>query len=100
MTTLTPRNKKMALLCAISFLNLSIFTLAGEMKEADTTGNHQNRIEIKDFVFNPQILTVKSGEEITWINRHEEPHTVLTVDKQLKTSPALDTDQEIHDTAG
>jgi hypothetical protein len=64
----------MALLCAISFINLSIFALAGEMKEADTTGNQQNRIEIKDFAFNPQTLTVKSGEKITWINRDEEPH--------------------------
>ncbi|PYJ11610.1 MAG: hypothetical protein DME96_03985 [Verrucomicrobia bacterium] len=100
MTTLTPRNKKMALLCAISFLNLSIFALAGEMKEADTTDNNQNRIEIKDFAFNPQNLTVKSGEKITWINRDEEPHTVVSVEKQFKKSTALDTDQEFTITAG
>ena len=99
MKTLTLRNKKMALLCAISFLNLSIFALAGEMKEADT-GNHQNRIEIKDFAFNPQTLTVKSGEKITWINRDEEPHTVVSVEKQFKKSTALDTDQEFAITAG
>ena len=90
----------MVLLCAISFLNLSIFTLAGEMKEADTTGNQQNRIEIKDFAFNPQILTVKSGEKITWINRDEEPHTVVSVEKQFKKSTALDTDQEFTITTG
>jgi len=90
----------MAILCAISFLNLSIFTLAGEMKEADTTGNQQNRIEIKDFAFNPQILTVKSGEKITWINRDEEPHTVVSVEKQFKKSTALDTDQEFTITTG
>ncbi|PYJ63781.1 MAG: hypothetical protein DME74_02110 [Verrucomicrobia bacterium] len=100
MKTLTQRNKKMAILCAISFLNLSIFTLAGEMKEADTTGNQQNRIEIKDFAFNPQILTVKSGEKITWINRDEEPHTVVSVEKQFKKSTALDTDQEFTITTG
>jgi plastocyanin len=100
MKTLTLRNKKMALLCAISFLNLSIFALAGEMKEADSTGNKQNRIEIKDFAFNPQTLTVKSGERITWINRDEEPHTVVSVEKQFKKSTALDTDQEFTITAG
>lgn len=99
MKTLTYRNKKMALLCAISFLNLSIFALAGEMKEADT-GNQQNRIEIKDFAFYPQTLTVKSGEKITWINRDEEPHTVVSVEKQFKKSTALDTDQEFTITAG
>src|SRR6266571_3725904 len=100
MKTLTQRNKKMALLCAISFLNLSIFALAGEMKEADTTGNQQNRIEIKDFAFNPQVLTVKSGEKITWINRDEEPHLVVSVEKQFKKSGPLDTDQEYTITAG
>ena len=100
MKTLTLRNKKMALLCAISFLNLSIFALAGEMKEADSTGNKQNKIEIKDFAFNPQTLTVKSGEKITWINRDEEPHTVVSVQKQFKKSNALDTDQEFTITAG
>jgi plastocyanin len=100
MKTLTLRNKKMALLCAISFLNLSIFALANEMKEADSTGNKQNKIEIKDFAFNPQTLTVKSGEKITWINRDEEPHTVVSVEKQFKKSNALDTDQEFTITAG
>ena len=100
MKTLTLRNEKMALLCAISFLNLSIFALAGEMKEADTTGSKQNRIEIKDFAFNPQTLTVKSGETVTWINRDEEPHTVVSVGKKFKKSTALDTDQEFTITAG
>ena len=65
MTTFTLKNKIAALLCAISFLNLSFFALADEMKNADSK---QNRIEIKDFAFNPQTLTVKSwlhfGENI------------------------------------
>jgi plastocyanin len=100
MKTLTQRNKKMALLCAISFLNLSIFALADEMKEADTTGDQQNRVEIKDFAFNPQTLTVKSGEKITWINRDEEPHTVVSVGKKFKKSTALDTDDTFTLTAG
>jgi plastocyanin len=100
MTTLTPINKRMALLCAISFLNLSILALGGEMKNVDETTTKQNRIEIKDFAFNPQTLTVKSGEKITWINRDEEPHTVVSVEKQFKKSTALDTDQEFAITAG
>jgi len=100
MKTLTATNKKLALLCAISFLNLSIFAFDGEMNEARNTGDKQNRIEIKDFAFNPQILTVKSGEQITWINRDDEPHTVVSVEKQFKKSTALDTDQEFTITAG
>jgi plastocyanin len=87
-------------MCAISFLNLSIVALGGEMKDAAGTATKQNKIEIKDFAFNPQTLTVKSGQTITWINRDEEPHTVVSVEKQFKKSTALDTDQEFTITAG
>jgi plastocyanin len=95
MTTLISTIRIAALLCAISFSYLS--APAGEMKEAGTSGN---RIEIKDFAFNPQTITVKSGERITWINRDEEPHTIVSVEKQFKKSSALDTDQEFTITAG
>ena len=100
MTTLTPKNKTAALLCGIAFLNLSLFALAGEMKNDDSTSSKQNRIEIKDFAFNPQTITVKSGEKVTWINRDEEPHTIVSVGKQFKKSTALDTDQEFTITVG
>jgi plastocyanin len=87
-------------LCVISFLNLCIVALAGEMKDTGSSGAGQNKIEIKDFAFNPQTIKVKSGEKITWINRDEEPHTVVSVEKQFKKSSALDTDQEFTITAG
>src|SRR5438445_655115 len=85
-------------LSAILCFNLSLFALGGEMKNADST--KPNRIEIKNFAFNPQTLTVKSGEKVTWINRDEEPHTIVSVEKQFKKSTALDTDQEFTITAG
>src|SRR5437773_5468623 len=97
MTTIT---LKKALLCGIALLNLSLFTRAGEMKDAGGDAGGKTQIEIKDFHFTPQILTVKSGEKITWINRDEEPHTVVSVEKQFKKSVALDTDQEFTITAG
>lgn len=98
MITLTQKNKIAALLCGVAFLNLSLFALGGEMKDGDST--EHNRIEIKDFAFNPQTITVKPGEKVTWINRDEEPHTVVSVEKQFKKSTALDTDQEFTITAG
>jgi len=100
MTTLIRQNKVAALLCGITFLNLSLFAVAGEMKDAGSAGTKGNKIEIKDFAFNPQTITVKSGEKITWINRDEEPHTIVSVEKQFKKSTALDTDQEFTITAG
>src|SRR5258708_23562090 len=87
-----------ALLCGIS--GFSVLALAGEMKDTGTSGAGQNKIEIKDFAFNPQTITVKSGEKITWINRDEEPHTVVSVGKQFKKSPGLDTDETYTIVAG
>jgi plastocyanin len=94
------KGKMAAIVYGIGFLNLSFFALAGEMKDVSSTSAGGNRIEIKDFAFNPQKITVKSGEKVTWINRDEEPHTVVSVEKQFKKSPALDTDQEFTITAG
>ena len=99
MITVNTTKKMAALLSTITFLNLSLFALAGEMKNVDNT-DKQNKIEIKDFAFNPQTLTVKSGEKVTWINRDEEPHTIVSVEKQFKKSTALDTDQAFTITAG
>ena len=98
MSTLIAKVRTTALLCGISSLFLS--AIAGEMKGADSTGAGGNKIEIKDFAFNPQTITVKSGEKVTWINRDEEPHTIVSVEKQFKKSSALDTDQEFTITAG
>ena len=108
MTSLTQKNTSRALLCAVSFLGLSAIAIGSDMKQTDITtrpvlaaiSTKQNKIEIKDFAFNPQTLTVKSGEKITWVNRDEEPHTVVSVQKQFKKSTALDTDQEFTITAG
>lgn len=87
-----------ALLCGIT--GFSVMAVAGEMKDTGSSGVGQNKIEIKDFAFNPQTITVKSGEKITWINRDDEPHTVVSVEKQFKKSTALDTDQQFTITAG
>jgi plastocyanin len=98
MNTFISKVKIAALLCGIS--GFSVLALAGEMKDTGASGAGQNKIEIKDFAFNPQTITVKSGEKITWINRDEEPHTVVSVEKQFKKSTALDTDQEFTVVAG
>ena len=101
MTRLTQTTKRTALLCGISFLNLALFAIAGEMKDANgANAATKNQIVIKDFHFTPGTLKVKSGETITWINRDEEPHTVVSVEKQFKKSAPLDTDQEFTTIAG
>ncbi len=50
-------------------------------------------IEIKDFAFNPDALTVRAGTKLTWTNRDDTPHTVTsTATPPLFKSGALDSD--------
>jgi plastocyanin len=100
MTTIVFKNKLAALVFGITVLNIPLVAQTNEMKDTAGDAGTKAQIEIKDFHFNPQTLTVKSGEKITWINRDEEPHTVVSVEKQFKKSPPLDTDQEFTITAG
>jgi len=93
------RNETVQILLAISFLTMSILTFGQVEKETAPDNAKTNQIVIKDFHFDPQVLTVRSGEKITWINRDEEPHVVVSVEKQFKKSGPLDTDQEFTITA-
>jgi len=87
-------------LFTISSLFVTSLALGQSEKEVSVTDSKNNQIEIKDFHFTPEVITVKSGEKITWINHDEEPHTIVSVEKQFKKSPALDTDQQFSVTAG
>ena len=94
------RNKTVRILLTISFVTLSVLTFGQVEKEAAVESTKTNQIVIKDFHFDPQVITVRSGEKITWINRDEEPHTIVSDEKQLTKSGPLDTDQEFTITAG
>ena len=100
MHTFIARSTTARILFAVTSLFLSNSILGQAENKPLADGPKQNQIVIKDFHFEPEVLTVKSGEKITWINRDEEPHTVVSVEKQFKKSSALDTDQEFTITAG
>jgi plastocyanin len=100
MITSIRENKKAILLTSLIILNLCFAAWGDNTAGAGPVGDKKNTIEIKDFAFSPQTLTVKSGETITWINHDEEPHTVVSVGKKFQKSSALDTDQEFTITAG
>jgi len=48
-------------------------------------------IEIEDFAFSPSEVTVPPGTKVTWMNRDDEPHTVVGLNMKFR-SQALDTD--------
>jgi plastocyanin len=50
------------------------------------------QIVIKDFMFTPNSLTVKAGSSVTWVNKDDEPHSVVS-DTGLFRSGAVDTNE-------
>ncbi len=50
------------------------------------------QILIKDFMFMPLSLTVSAGATVTWANKDDEPHTVVS-DAGVFRSGALDTNE-------
>lgn len=49
-------------------------------------------VTIKNFMFAPATVTIKSGTTVTWTNKDNEPHTVAS-DSGLFRSGAMDTDE-------
>jgi plastocyanin len=50
-------------------------------------------VKIDNFSFGPATLTVAPGTTVTWINRDDIPHTVVSTDSVFK-SKVLDTDEK------
>lgn len=72
-----------------------------KQKDAETgmenTGAAQTKagsaeVKIDNFAFGPQALTVPVGATVTWTNRDDIPHSVVSTDGAFK-SKALDTDE-------
>jgi len=63
-------------------------TAAAQEKAAVTA-----EVKIDNFSFGPAALTVPVGTTVTWTNRDDIPHTVVSTDGVFK-SKALDTDDK------
>ena len=50
-------------------------------------------VKVDNFSFGPANLTVAVGTTVTWTNRDDIPHTVVSTDKVFK-SKVLDTDEK------
>ena len=81
------RHRRTWLLAAVAALCVSA-TGASYVAAADAP----NTIVVKDFMFAPNSLTVKAGSSVTWLNKDDEPHTVVS-DSGAFRSAALDTDE-------
>ena len=64
------------------------FTARAEQAQAASA-----EVKVDNFSFGPATLTVPSGTTVTWTNRDDIPHTVVSDDKVFK-SKVLDTDEK------
>jgi plastocyanin len=104
MKTVAPRRRSLlralactpiAALCAIALVHPAV-AVAASNGTGDAAASGKNgptyRVEIHDFAFAPKELTVPAGARIVWVNRDDEPHTVVSAAGAFKPSQALDTD--------
>jgi plastocyanin len=70
------------------------------MMEQPVVAGQPTAVEIKidNFSFTPPTITVKAGTEVTWTNKDDIPHNVVSEDKSFK-SKVLDTDEKFTYTA-
>ena len=83
MTTLIRKIRVSAALAVAMFAAATAFPAASALA-ADT------EVQIDQFAFAPQRITVKAGTTVTWINDDDSPHTVASSSKSFKSKP-LDT---------
>ena len=70
---------------AVSAKNSRVFA---QEKKTETM-----EVKIDNFSFGPAVLTISAGTTVTWTNRDDIPHTVVSNDGVFK-SKVLDTDDK------
>jgi plastocyanin len=71
---------------------LLLAALGACVSHASAAAEGATVVMAKDFMFGPTSLTVAAGSTVTWTNKDDEPHTVVS-DNGLFRSAALDTDE-------
>ena len=73
---------------------LSRSSQARPAANGQNTSNGQYQVEIDNFSFGPATLTVPVRTTVTWVNKDDVPHKVVSADAKDIKSPVLDTDQK------
>jgi plastocyanin len=68
--------------------------LEEDMKTADAGAKH---VVVDNFSFAPAMAAVAAGSTVTWTNRDDVPHNIVSTDQKFK-SPVLDTDEQFSHT--
>ena len=82
MTAFATNTRVATALAAAVFAAAAVFPASAQAAET--------QVQIDQFIFAPQRITVKAGTTVTWVNGDDIPHTVAATDKLFKSN-ALDT---------
>lgn len=79
--------------------DVTVYLAQGLTGEAASTpesadAEHRNaaasiQVDISDFAFNPDPVTIKAGESVTWTNQDSAPHTATAQDRDVLQSGTL-----------
>ena len=91
---MTKRNMWVAGL-AIPVMIAVVILFAGSSRVTanDQPSEANAAVNIDNFVFGPQALTVPVGATVTWTNKDDIPHTAVSTDGAFK-SKVMDTDEK------
>ena len=82
---------------SIAFSGVLAWQAASNARVAAAAGAQEKvqaaDVKIDNFSFTPQEITVAAGTKVTWVNRDDIPHTVVSTNETFK-SKALDTDDQ------
>ena len=78
---------------AVFLFGLIIFAAAPRTAAAPGAVAAPAEVKIDNFSFTPASITVPVGTEVTWTNRDDIPHNVVSEDHSIK-SKTLDTDEK------
>ncbi len=70
-----------------------LLTEPARLKASDQSLGANTEIKIDNFSFGPQTVTVPVGATVTWTNRDDIPHTVVSTEGVFK-SKVRDTDEK------
>ena len=80
-------------LLSTAMVAVLMLAAASSYSSANTSQPAATQINVDNFSFGPTTLTVAAGTTITWTNRDDMPHTIVSTEKVFK-SKVLDTDEK------
>jgi plastocyanin len=90
---MTKKNMWVAVLAVPMMIAMLLFAGSSSVKADEQPSTANAEVNIDNFSFGPQTLTVPLGATVTWTNRDDIPHTVVSTEGVFK-SKVRDTDEK------